>query len=212
MKDAIGVIGGMGPRASQLFYKMITEHTAAECDQDHVPLLILSDVTMPDRTGAILDGKYDAPYNRLMEDAKFLEEYGCTAVVVTCNTAHFFMDMIEHELRIPFISMIRESAKEVAGLHPGSVVAVLATDGTVKAGLYQRALEAEDLIPWVPDADIQKDWCKIATDFNEKIKNYGKKCGLTSGVGTTVTAILITEKRYYIIDDKENFYKVCRGY
>ena len=85
MKDAIGVIGGMGPLASQLFYKMITEHTAAECDQDHVPLLILSDVTMPDRTGAILDGKYDAPYNRLMEDAKFLEEYGCTAVVVTCS-------------------------------------------------------------------------------------------------------------------------------
>ena len=70
MKDAIGVIGGMGPLASQLFYKMITEHTAAECDQDHVPLLILSDVTMPDRTGAILDGKYDAPYNRLMEDAE----------------------------------------------------------------------------------------------------------------------------------------------
>ena len=86
-----------------------------------------------------------------------MEEYGCTAVVVTCNTAHFFMDMIEHELRIPFISMIRESAKEVASLHPGSVVAVLATDGTVKAGLYQRALEAEDLIPWVPDADIQKE-------------------------------------------------------
>lgn len=50
------------------------------------------------------------------------------------------------------------------------------------------------------DADIQKDWCKIATDFNEKIKNYGKKCGLSSGVGTTVTAILITEKRYYIIN------------
>ena len=46
MKDAIGVIGGMGPLASQLFYKMIPEHTAAECDQDHVPLLILSDGRM----------------------------------------------------------------------------------------------------------------------------------------------------------------------
>ena len=53
MKDAIGVIGGMGPLASQLFYKMITEHTAAECDQDHVPLLILSDVTMPEVSGGI---------------------------------------------------------------------------------------------------------------------------------------------------------------
>ena len=112
-----------------------------------------------------------------MEDAKFLEEYGCTAVVVTCNTAHFFMDMIEHELRIPFISMIRESAKEVASLHPGSVVAVLATDGTVKAGLYQRALEAEDLIPWVPDADIQKE---VMYQIYDRIK---KGCHVTRQAG-----------------------------
>lgn len=50
------------------------------------------------------------------------------------------------------------------------------------------------------DADIKKDWCSIAAHFNEKIKNYAKKCGLVSGVGTTVTAILLTEKRYYIIN------------
>lgn len=50
------------------------------------------------------------------------------------------------------------------------------------------------------DADIKKDWCSIVADFNEKIKNYAKKFGLVSGVGTTVTAILLTEKRYYIIN------------
>lgn len=36
MKNAIGIIGGMGPMASQLFYEMITEHTVAEKDQDHI--------------------------------------------------------------------------------------------------------------------------------------------------------------------------------
>ena len=54
MKHPIGIIGGMGPMASQLFYKMVTEHTAAERDQDHIDLILLSDASMPDRTGAIL--------------------------------------------------------------------------------------------------------------------------------------------------------------
>ena len=40
----------------------------------------------------------------------------------------------------------------------------------------------------------------IATEYNEKIKLYGKRCGLASGLGTTVTALLLTEQRYYIIN------------
>ena len=94
MKNPIGIIGGMGPMASQLFYKMVTEHTAAEKDQDHINLILLSDASMPDRTGAILSHQYDGPYNQMLEDARFLENAGCKAIAITCNTAHFFADMI----------------------------------------------------------------------------------------------------------------------
>lgn len=50
----------------------------------------------------------------------------------------------------------------------------------------------------ITDAEIRNDWVKIATDYNEKIKTYGKKSGIS--LGTTVTAILVTDKRYYIIN------------
>ena len=50
----------------------------------------------------------------------------------------------------------------------------------------------------ITDAAIRNDWVNIATEFNEKIKLYGKKIG--AGVGTTITAMLITESRYYIIN------------
>ena len=60
LENPIGIIGGMGPLSSQLFYKMITEHTQAQRDQDHVNLIILSDVMVPDRTKAILSGDHDA--------------------------------------------------------------------------------------------------------------------------------------------------------
>lgn len=42
MKGLIGVLGGMGPAATvDLFNKFVT-FTAAQCDQEHIPLIISS--------------------------------------------------------------------------------------------------------------------------------------------------------------------------
>ena len=157
MEHPIGIIGGMGPMASQLFYKMVTEHTAAERDQDHIDLILLSDASMPDRTAAILSGQYEGPYEQLLSDARLLEQCGCTAIAITCNTAHFFADMIADKIGIPILHMIRETAAALAGRCPGGVVGVMATDGTIQTGLYQKALEARGLTPWTPPAEIQKE-------------------------------------------------------
>ena len=48
------------------------------------------------------------------------------------------------------------------------------------------------------ETDIRKEWTGIVTEYNEKIKIYGKRCGVS--MGTTVTAILLTDKRYYIVN------------
>lgn len=157
MDRKIGVIGGMGPMASQLFYKYVTEMTDAACDQEHVRMIIYSDSEMPDRTGAILRGEYEEVYSRMLEDAKALENCGCEAIAITCNTAHFFGDMIADKLHIPIIHMIRETTAKIAGEQPGAKVAVLATDGTIKTGLYQKHMEAAGLIPYAPEPEIQKE-------------------------------------------------------
>ena len=157
MEHPIGIIGGMGPMASQLFYKMVTEHTAAERDQDHINLILLSDASMPDRTAAILSGRYDGPEEQLLADARLLEQCGCTAIAITCNTAHFFADRIADKIGIPILHMIRETAATVASRCPGGTVGILATDGTIQTGLYQKALEARGLTPWTPPAEIQKE-------------------------------------------------------
>lgn len=156
MREMFGVIGGMGPMASQLFYKMVTEKTRAEKDQDHISMLILSDAQMPDRTGAILSGELEAARERMLEDAQLLVQSGCRGIGVTCNTAHFFVDMIAPEIPIPFIHMIKETAREAAKSCAFHKAAILATDGTIRTELYQRALEAEGVIPYTPSAESQK--------------------------------------------------------
>lgn len=50
----------------------------------------------------------------------------------------------------------------------------------------------------ITDSDIRTDWVGIAIEYNEKIKSYAASCG--TNMGTTVTALLLTETRYYIIN------------
>ena len=45
---------------------------------------------------------------------------------------------------------------------------------------------------------IKQQWTNLILENNEKIKVYGKKCGVS--LGTTVTAILLTDTLYYIVN------------
>ena len=152
----LGVLGGMGPQATNTFYQFIIDRTDASCDQEHVDALILSDSGMPDRTAAILgsDEAKKRVYARLLADARLLEGAGCTAIAVPCNTSHYFLDRVQEQIGIPIIHMIRETAKSLAarGLRrPG----ILATDGTIRTGLYQKEFAALGIEAVVPSPEAQ---------------------------------------------------------
>ena len=153
----LGVLGGMGPQATNTFYQFVIDRTAARSDQEHVNALILSDSDMPDRTAAILSGgkAQDAVFQRLLADAKLLEQAGCTCIAVPCNTSHFFLDRVQEYIGIPILHMIRETARLLAaqGLkRPG----ILATDGTIQTGLYQKEFSAAGIEAVVPSTQAQE--------------------------------------------------------
>ena len=151
----LGVLGGMGPQATQVFYQYVLDHTDASCDQEHLPTLILSDTLMPDRTKAILSGCTEPVYERLLRDARLLESCGCTAIAIPCNTSHYFVDRIQESISVPIIHMIRETANyllQQGKRRPG----ILATDGTIQSGLYQKECSALGLEAAAPPPEIQK--------------------------------------------------------
>ena len=43
----VGVIGGMGPLATADFLTKLVKSTAAKCDQEHIPVLVDGDCTIP---------------------------------------------------------------------------------------------------------------------------------------------------------------------
>lgn len=154
-EQKLGILGGMGPQATQVFYQFVLDHTDAARDQDHLPTVILSDTGIPDRTAAILSGETEELYQRLRKDAKLLETCGCTAIAIPCNTSHYFADRLQGDVNVPIIHMIRETAAVLAAQgkkRPG----ILGTDGTIQSGLYQKECAAVGLEAVAPDPETQK--------------------------------------------------------
>ena len=154
-KPRLGILGGMGPQATQIFYQRILDRTDAERDQEHLPTLILSDTEMPDRTAAILSGNAERVYVRLLEDARLLEREGCTAIAIPCNTSHYFVDELQKELTIPILHMVRETCKVLAA-RGCKRVGILATDGTIQTRTYQKECAAQGFEGVAPDEATQK--------------------------------------------------------
>ena len=104
-------------------------------------MLLDSNTRVSDRTAAILSGGPD-PRPELIRSAKRLERAGAELLVMACNTAHYYYDDIAREVSIPFLHMPRETAK-CAAKRGYRAVALLATSGTVKTGVYADAFAAE---------------------------------------------------------------------
>ena len=113
-EQRLGILGGMGPQATQVFYQRILDKTDASRDQEHVPTLIWSDTGMPDRTRAILSGETEPVFARLLSGARLLEREGCTVLAIPCNTSHYFADRLQGDIAIPLIHMPRETVAVLA--------------------------------------------------------------------------------------------------
>lgn len=154
-EQKLGILGGMGPQATQVFYQYVLDRTEASCDQEHLPTLILSDTKMPDRTAAILSGHTQALYERLLRDAKLLEDCGCTAIAIPCNTSHYFADRLQGDISIPLIHMPRETVGVLAE-EGRKRVGILATDGTIRTSVYQKECAARGIEAVSPPEEVQK--------------------------------------------------------
>jgi aspartate racemase len=174
MPRTVGVLGGMGPEASAVFLQYLIRLTPAARDQDHIPVILAADPSIPDRTAFLL-GSGESPLPRLTDLAGVLERAGADLIVVPCNTAHVFWADIARAVAVPVLHIVDETIRRIEPGEPGMRVGLLATRGTIASGLYQSALDAVGYHPVLPTEDLQGE----AQAIIEGVKGGGDRSGLT---------------------------------
>lgn len=138
-----GIIGGLGPLAHIALERRLIAESArrgATGDSGHPVWILINAADVPDRTASLADGS-DGCARALVRYGRVLEAAGADFLIVACNTAHAFHRRVQAELSIPWFHLIDHTAAAIARRHPGiERVGVLATDGTLRASLYQRSL------------------------------------------------------------------------
>ena len=147
----IGVVGGIGPYAGlDLFYKILNR-TKAACDQEHLPISMLSvPHSIPDRTEFLLGNSKINPATTISKVICALYNQGSTVIGMPCNTAHakpIFNEIIE---RIPkevkLVHMINEVSKFIKNKYPSVYnVGILSTTGTFISLVYPNSLSQHGL-------------------------------------------------------------------
>ncbi len=158
-RPLLGILGGLGPLSSAYFYEMITRHTKASCDQEHIDIILSSRAGTPDRTAYILGSSTESPVPFMVEDAERLESYGADAIVIPCNTAHYFIEQVRRSVSVPVPSIITETVAHISRCGYRRAC-ILATRGSIESGSYQAQLESAGIewrVPCEADQDIITD-------------------------------------------------------
>ena len=173
--QTIGILGGMGPDATSLFFKRIIQYTPVHTDQEHLKIIIYNNPEIPDRTEAIVNNK-ESPVEKVKEGIKFLENSIVDFIAIPCVTIHYFFDEIVSSVNIPVLNLVEETALYIKEKYPDSKkIGILATMGTFKRHIFEKIYHKENFITIVPNERGQENLMKSI---------YGKegiKAGFISG-------------------------------
>jgi aspartate racemase len=126
----------------------------ATCDADHIDMLVSSRATTPDRTAYILDKSSPDPLPVMLAEAHRLENAGVDLIVVPCNTAHYFYDGLARGCKTPILNIIDETTAHLSRIGT-KTFGLLATEGTIFSGAYDRFCAPRDLTCITPTKEEQ---------------------------------------------------------
>ena len=143
----IGVLGGMGPEATIYFMQQVVNAVEARDDADHIPLLVDNNTQVPSRIKAILEGGGEDPGPVLAQMAKGLAGAGAEALVMPCNTAHYYAGQVSAATGVPFLNMVELSCAEAARIAHSGRVGLLGSPALQQVGVFEKALADAGLTP-----------------------------------------------------------------
>ena len=170
------ILGGMGTLATESFLRTMNAQTEAKLDQDYLDYILVNHATIPDRTAFIQDHTLPDPGQFLAKDIKMLLPSQPDFFVIPCNTAHYFYYELAEKTDIPILNMPRLALAKAKTVSPKEYpkIAVLATDGTVRAEVY--GFEQSQFFPELelvyPGAEVQAQVMKLIYDTKENNKNH----------------------------------------
>ena len=141
----IGILGGMGTQAGLDFCSKLAKLNRGKADQKYPLFVLYNKSNIPDRKQNLK--KYNKVLKSLLEGCKFLQKNKCKFISMPCNTAHYWYKDLSKKIKIPILNMpeiVYLNAKN--NLKKNSKIGLLATEATIKTGVYSHYFNKKFLL------------------------------------------------------------------
>jgi aspartate racemase len=152
----IGIIGGIGPQATEFIYRKISEFSQTKYgakNNDDYPYSVIESVPIPDFISN--KKKLETAKIMLFDTIKNLEKAGATRLAITSNTVHILLPELKSKTKLGFLSIIEIVALEMAQ-RKYKKVALLGTPVLIRSGIYEKELSRYGIGLILPDDREQK--------------------------------------------------------
>ena len=186
----IGILGGMGTQAGLDFCNKLAILNRGKIDQEYPLFILYNKANIPGRpesigvhTGNLSNRlinnkskkKYQSVLNSLLKGCQLLKKSKCKFIVIPCNTAHYWYDDLNRKINLPIINMPKEVFNHtIKKCKKNSFVGLLATEGTLKTGIYNRYFDKDYKLIY-PNSNLQKNSVNKAIKL-VKMGNVKKAC------------------------------------
>ena len=161
----LGILGGMGPESTLLYYEQIAMRYNARFTTGMFPLMTLEALDMYEAVGYCKAGEFDKLLDYLLKGVRNLEAAGAEVGVLASNTPHVVFGELQSRAKIPLISIVETTCRAVASRGFGRV-AWLGTGFTMSHPYFKEAFARRGIEAVSPEGrDLERIDAIIADEL-----------------------------------------------
>jgi len=151
----IGILGGMSPESTTIYYEYITR-TYRERFGDHgYPEILILSVSFQEFMDWMREDRWDLITEKIVEGLTHLHKGGADFGLIATNTMHAVFDEVEKRSPMPLISIVDATAEEVRKERL-QVVGLLGSTFTMGGDFYKKKLLSYSIDTIVPGKKDQE--------------------------------------------------------
>jgi len=155
MHRTIGILGGMSPESTAVYYEHITrEYTARYGDYGYPEILIYS-VNFQRHVEWQRQGRWGEAAKAMAEALERLRLAGADFGIIATNTMHIVFEQVQAAVRMPLLSIVDATAQAIrnSGLRS---IGLLGTVFTMRERFFRDGLSRHAIEVLVPQTDAQE--------------------------------------------------------
>ena len=159
MKKCIGIVGGLGPEATVLYYQTLTRKYFEKFGDHNYPKIIINCRPFDQYINWGSHGDLTAMEDDLVKAVEELTAAGAEFAIISANTPHQVFDSVESRVKIPMLSIVETVCTHAQRLRIQKI-GLLGTEITMTQDFYPKVLAKagmETLVPEPADQAIIHD-------------------------------------------------------